>query len=312
MIIVVNSLLGHHEMYLSAFKKEFMEAKVWSTVRGIHVDKVFDSKRSLIKHLVETEETVFFLSLNEWQYYLLRLRALNIHGIFYHQSENWRIKNILRVSFFRLSRVKVNLLLYRPRLWRIILGDNCNVIPDPYMGMVYGGGKKSRNDKIRIGFLGEISERKGFYRFIDLIDNLNPNIFEFICHGNSIINKEIVDNILLKRDNLVEYSLSRLEESIFQEKLSSCDLVFMDYELTDGSSGILSLSALFRKPVLYRHNNSFLSKHIFDNKIGIEVQTLYSINNSEEILKIIPIDESFIRFNKRWNNTDAFFEQISI
>lgn len=311
MILVVNSLIGHHEMYIEAFRRRYEKVEIWGTVQGEVVNRYFLNKRALISELRIHKGKIFFLSLNEWQWYLPLLFNKDVHGIFYHQNNQYNLKNIIRMLMFKISNVEINLLLYMPKIWSKFLGNKCHVIPDPFMGEIFPFEEQLSN-KIRIGFFGEISERKGFFNFLSLVDRLDSNMFEFVCYGNSVLNPRDVQCNLDSRSPIVEYCYSRLGDKCFQEKMKACHLIFMDYSLLDGSSGILSLSSMLHKPVLFRQGKSFLSNHIIKYGLGIEINEVLTADTVSSILELIPKKETFDYFNEKFNSTDAFFEQMSI
>ena len=176
------------------------------------------------------------------------------------------------------------------------------------------------DDKIIILHPGDLSQRKGTLALLRGIsicpkEVLDKYYFIFAGRLSSSIKREalsLMDDINTKNSNL-KFISGFLSFEYLGSLIYTCDILFIPYLLTNQSSGIVSYSAEFKKPVVVT-NNGLLAKIVKKYHLGYIIsdssdKTISDFFYFAREQKWKSLENSYLQDNSINNFTSVLFEK---
>lgn len=161
--------------------------------------------------------------------------------------------------------------------------------------------QQKSSSQITISLLGEISERKGLFILMDIIEKTSRKDFFFIIAGGlsdsiSEEQKRKIELFFSTKKNCFYYPTRIKSEGIFNLFIKETDIIYAFYKGFQQSSNMLAKSCLFQKPLIVNEYSLYMSEQVQKWGLGIAV-------NQETMLDLSKIAET-LKYNFPFDKTD--------
>ena len=336
-LLIDNSIDGHHEPYLNAINslcpkdfiillpqcnyktssktiliKKYNLSKYFEYLKWLkEINKIIDNEKPDIVHFLygDVLYRFFGIGLNP-----IRKKCKKLI-ITFHQ---FRIKSLVKISLKRIfKKITIGIVHtnYNEKELKLIGIRNIKVIDYPQL---YNFEITKKQDELKIKYnsnkneiifslIGGIMKYKGIEVLFDAIPKMKNRNFKVILAGKlydySIEQIELMMNNI--KDNII-FKPFFLSNEEFLDLIGIADYIILPYRnIFDGASGPLTEAVWARKPII-SSNNKALGEITKKNKLGY----IFESENSDDLAKIMDyaIENKF-----KWNNTaEEFRNKINL
>lgn len=337
-LFVDNEYKGHHSEYLDILINYHIDIKeslvlavcqeYYNTRKDVHkIDYItfviLKKPKNLFEKIREVRNIskiakrysvgeVFLLNFNE--YFKTMFFFSNLHlisGIYFMpfllksniSKKEYYLKIIYFKAIFLFCNIKSVMILNDKdgvyRLNNYFKNNKFTYLTDPVFSSNVPDFHESKDNKLTLSFLGEVSPRKGIFQFLDALDKIDKKKLSELrinIVGNSTIYKEKVLHRIIKIkkkcpkifDNIY---LDRVGEDTFNSVLLSSNVVLCLHQQLEGSSGIVGKAAIFKKTII-GPKDGLIGSLISEYGLGVQINTKDSSEISKSILNLL--EESFV------------------